>query len=152
MYLVLGKWSNWPKNWNTCSLVPLLQFTYFRIFGYLAFLPFYGSRYMPRRLFLVNFGRFLPKIAVSAHIGIRKMAKTPNIKKAESMFCSRGTRLQVYQFLGQLDHFPRTRYIFRRNFFFQPYARISTKIIVFGQKTGIFRPILLKFWEFIKTT
>ena len=25
MYLVLGKWSNWPKNWYKCTLGPLLQ-------------------------------------------------------------------------------------------------------------------------------
>ena len=75
MYLVRGKWSNWAKNWYTCTLGPLQQ-NLVSIFGYLVFLPFYGSRYVQKGVFLVNFGRFLPKIALSAHIfGTRKWQK-----------------------------------------------------------------------------
>ena len=81
MYLVRGKWSNLAKNWYTCTLGPLPQ-NLVPIFGYLVFLPFYGSRYVPKGVFLVNFGRFLPKITLSAYIGTRKMAKTPNIQKS----------------------------------------------------------------------
>ena len=56
---------------------------------------------------IVNFGRFWPKIAVSAHIGSRKMAKTQNIKIPIGRNCSRGPKVHLYQFLGELDHFPR---------------------------------------------
>ena len=51
---VLGKWSNWPKSWYKCTLGYLLQLQR-GIFGYFAFLQFYGCRNAPR-------GRFLGKI------------------------------------------------------------------------------------------
>ena len=98
-YAFLGKWSNWPKNWYTCTLGPLLQ-QLALFLGYLVFLPFYGSRYVPRGLFLVKIGQNWPKIAVSAHIGTRKRAKTPNIKKLIDNYCSRGPKVHLYQFLG----------------------------------------------------
>jgi len=34
-----------------------------------VFLPFYGSRYVPRRLFSVNFGRFRPKLTKNSRLG-----------------------------------------------------------------------------------
>ena len=51
---VLWKLSNWPKNWYTCTLGPLLDL-HKSFFGFFVFLPFYGSRNAQKGIFLVNF-------------------------------------------------------------------------------------------------
>ena len=81
IYLVLdlGKWSNWPKAWYTCTLVHLLDL-HRGDFGFFVFLPFYGARNAQNGLFLVNFGDFWQKIARFAHFGPHKMAKTQKIQ------------------------------------------------------------------------
>ena len=66
--------------------------------------------------------------------------------------CSRGPKVHLYQFLGQLDHFPRKNRTFPQKFFFLIHFLKSQKMTVFGQKRGIFRPILPKFWELMKNT
>ena len=78
---VLGKWSNWPKNWYKCTLGYLLQLQ-MGIFGYLAFLQFYGCRNASRGRFLAKNGQIYPKIALSAHLGSRKIVKKQNIQKS----------------------------------------------------------------------
>ena len=110
VYAFLGKWSSWPKNWYKCTLGSLLQYfdLFFWIFGVFAILrvPICAKT----AIFVSIFGDFqknLPKIAILAHIGTRKMAKTPNIQKNKTKYCSKDPKVHLYQFVGQLDHFPR---------------------------------------------
>ena len=49
----------------------------------------------------------LTKIALSAHIGTRKMVKTQNNPENYAIYCSKAPKVHLYQFLGQLYHFPR---------------------------------------------
>ena len=66
---VLGKWSNWPKNWYKCTLGYLLQLQR-GIFGYFAFLQFYGCRNATRGRFLAIFvvKWTISKITENGHI------------------------------------------------------------------------------------
>ena len=59
------------------------------------------------RAIFVKIAKNLQKIALSAHIGTRKMVKTQNNPQKNSNYCSKDPRVHFYQFLGQLDHFPR---------------------------------------------
>ena len=102
----LGKWSNWPKNWYKCTLGPLLQLlpNLNLIFGVFAILqdPICAEG--------VYFGQFWAIFTKNSRLRtyrVRKMPKTPNILFKIGNNCSRGPKVHLYQFLGQLDHFPR---------------------------------------------
>ena len=87
-------------------------------FGYFVFLPFYGSQNTQKGLFLVNFQRFWPKITFFAHFGTHQIGKNTKYPKKHMWQSSKGKKVNLYNFLGQLGHFPRTRRIFCQNLTF----------------------------------
>ena len=58
------------------------------------------------RAIFVKIAKNLQKIALSAQIGTRKMVKTQNNPHNYAIYCSKDPKVHVYQFVGQLYHFP----------------------------------------------
>ena len=104
---------------------------------------------MPKWLFWGKFGGFYPKNAVLAHFESRKIRKKQNIKKTNAYFCSKDPKVHLYQFLSHLDHFPQTRYNFRRKKNCKIFAESAKKMAVFGQKSAKNCRKFSKFWKSI---
>ena len=108
--LLLGKWSDWHKNWYEGSLgvylnLVVCDFSFFLIF---YFLSFYGHLKPKKR------GEMWKneKIAKFQRSFGHKIAKKD--KKSKIAYKFRYTpKDPSYQFLGQSDHFPRRRPNFR---------------------------------------
>ena len=113
-YLVCGKSSNWSKNRYKCTLGSLLQLQG-PIFFIFHFFPILRLPKCPER---AKNSYILPKIDLLAHFGTRKIGKKRNINKIGPWSCSRDPKVHLYPFLEQLDHFPQTRYDFRRKIVF----------------------------------
>ena len=69
--------------------------------------------------------------------GLSDSMKKKNIKKTAPYDCSRYPKVHLYQFVGQLGHFPRRSSDFRRSFFFK-FLPSQQKICVFFPKIGQF--------------
>jgi hypothetical protein len=66
------------------------------------------------------------------------MAKKRNIKKVNPQCCSKYLKEHFYQFLGQVDHFSRSCYDFRRNFFFDFRKNFEKKTAFLPEPGAIF--------------
>ena len=93
---------------------------------------------MLRGQFLGKNHYILPKIAIFAHFGSRKVGKKQKIKKTFPTSCSKYPKVHFDPFLGQLKHFPQTYIIFRQ--------KKNSEFLLIQQKNECFlsenRPIL----------
>ena len=95
---------------------------------------------------------FLQKIARSAHFERRKIGKKTDIQNLLQEIVA-STRGHISTNLKANSSISLEQVQFSAEIFFSTgMLEFRKKITVFGQKTGIFRPILPKFWELIKTT